>query len=35
MGNTITVNVERLPKFRGYPGACNKKKAVKIIQRIE
>ena len=35
MGNTITVNVERLPKFRGYPGACNKKKAVKIIERIE
>jgi flagellar motor switch protein FliM len=34
-GNTVTVNVERLPKFRGFPGACNKKKAVKIIQRIE
>jgi flagellar motor switch protein FliM len=35
MGNTVTVNVECLPKFRGYPGACNKKKAVKIIERIE
>jgi flagellar motor switch protein FliM len=34
-GNTVTVNVECLPKFRGYPGACNKKKAVKIIERIE
>jgi len=35
MGNIVTVNVEYLPKFRGYPGACNKKKAVKIIERIE
>jgi flagellar motor switch protein FliM len=35
MGNTVIVNVERLPKFKGYPGACNKKKAVKIIERIE
>lgn len=34
IGNIVTVNVERLPKFRGYPGACNKKKAVKIIERI-
>ena len=34
-GNTVTVNVEHLPKFRGFPGACNKKKAVKIIERIE
>ena len=34
-GNTVTVNVECLPKFRGYPGACNKKKAVKIMERIE
>jgi flagellar motor switch protein FliM len=34
MGNTVIVNVEYLPKFRGYPGACNKKKAVKIIERI-
>ncbi len=34
-GNSVTVNVECLPKFRGYPGACNKKKAVKIIERIE
>ena len=35
IGNIVTVNVECLPKFRGYPGACNKKKAVKIIERIE
>ena len=34
IGNIVTVNVERLPKFRGHPGACNKKKAVKIIERI-
>jgi flagellar motor switch protein FliM len=34
IGNIVTVNVEHLPKFRGYPGACNKKKAVKIIERI-
>jgi flagellar motor switch protein FliM len=35
MGNTVIVNVEHLPKFKGYPGACNKKKAVKITERIE
>ena len=35
MGNTVIVNVEHLPKFKGYPGACHKKKAVKIIERIE
>jgi flagellar motor switch protein FliM len=35
MGNTVIVNVEHLPMFKGYPGACNKKKAVKIIERIE
>ncbi len=34
LGNIVTVNVEKLPKFKGYPGACNKKKAVKIIERI-
>ncbi|MEJ2658415.1 MAG: flagellar motor switch protein FliM [Desulfobacterales bacterium] len=34
-GNTVTVNVECIPKFKGYPGACNKKKAVKITERIE
>jgi flagellar motor switch protein FliM len=34
IGNIVTVNVENLPKFTGYPGACNKKKAVKIIERI-
>ncbi len=35
IGNIVTVNVENLPKFRGCPGACNKKKAVKIIEKIE
>jgi len=35
IGNIVTVNVESLPKFRGCPGACNKKKAVKIIEKIE
>ena len=29
-GNPIVVNVEGLPKFKGYPGSCNNKKAVKI-----
>ena len=33
-GNIVTVNVENIPKFKGYPGACNKKKAVKIIHKI-
>jgi flagellar motor switch protein FliM len=35
IGNIVTVNVENFPKFRGCPGACNKKKAVKIIEKIE
>jgi len=35
LGNSVIVNVENIPKFRGYPGACNKKKAVKIIDRLE
>lgn len=34
VGNTVTVKVENIPKYIGYPGACNKKKAVKIIERI-
>jgi flagellar motor switch protein FliM len=34
-GNSVIVNVESIPKFKGYPGACNKKKAVKIIDRLE
>jgi flagellar motor switch protein FliM len=33
-GNSVIVNVENIPKFKGYPGACNKKKAVKIIDRF-
>ena len=35
LGNSVIINVENIPKFRGYPGACNKKKAVKIIDRLE
>jgi len=34
-GNSVIVNVENIPKFKGYPGACNKKKAVKIIDRLK
>lgn len=34
-GNSVIVNVENIPKYKGYPGACNKKKAVKIIDRLE
>lgn len=34
-GNSVIINVENIPKFRAYPGACNKKKAVKIIDRLE
>ncbi len=30
----IMVNIKGIPKFLGYPGTCNKKKAVKIEQRI-
>jgi len=33
IGTAIDVNVEGLPKFRGYPGSCNNKKAVKIIEK--
>jgi flagellar motor switch protein FliM len=33
--NFVIVNVENIPKFKGYPGAFNKKKAVKIIDRLE
>lgn len=35
LGNSVIINVENIPKFKGYPGACNKKKAVKIIDRLE
>jgi len=34
MGNTVTIKVEDIPKYRGYAGTCNKKKAVKIIEKI-
>jgi flagellar motor switch protein FliM len=34
-GNSVIVNVENIPKFKGYPGAFNKRKAVKIIDRLE
>jgi len=29
-GDAVVVNIEGLPKFKGYPGSCNNKKAVKI-----
>ena len=35
LGNSVVINVENIPKFKGFPGACNKKKAVKIIDRLE
>ncbi len=34
LGTAIDVNVEGLTKFRGYPGSCNNKKAVKISEKI-
>jgi flagellar motor switch protein FliM len=34
LGTAIDVNVEGLTKFRGYPGSCNNKKAVKISGKI-
>jgi flagellar motor switch protein FliM len=34
IGDTIVVNVEGLPKFKGYPGSCNNKKAVKISEKM-
>lgn len=33
--NSVIVSVENIPKFKGYPGACNKQKAVKIIDRLQ
>ncbi|MDY7038422.1 MAG: FliM/FliN family flagellar motor C-terminal domain-containing protein, partial [Thermodesulfobacteriota bacterium] len=30
VGETILVNVEGIPKFRGYPGSSNNNKAIRI-----
>ncbi|MBL7179773.1 MAG: flagellar motor switch protein FliM [Pseudomonadota bacterium] len=32
IGDAIVINVEGLPKFKGYPGSCKNKKAVKISE---
>lgn len=34
VGNSVTVKVENIPIYKGYPGAVNKKQAVKIVERI-
>ncbi len=34
LGGAVDVNVEGLAKFKGYPGSCNNKKAVKISEKI-
>jgi len=34
ISDPIIVNVEGVPKFKGYPGACNKKKAIRISERF-
>lgn len=31
----VTVSIEGIPKFKGYPGACSSNKAVQIIERIK
>jgi len=35
MGESILVNVEGIPKFRGYPGAYSNNKAIRISERID
>lgn len=34
IGDHIVVEIEGIPKFKGFPGACNKRKAVKIIEKL-
>ena len=34
MSDPVIVNVEGVPKFTGYPGICNKRKAIKIKERV-
>ena len=35
MGESILVNVEGIPKFKGYPGAYSNNKAIKIGEKID
>jgi flagellar motor switch protein FliM len=35
VSDAIVLKVEGIPKFKGYPGACNNKKAMRIIGRID
>lgn len=34
IGDPVIVNIEGIPKYKGYPGSCKNKKAVKIITKI-
>jgi flagellar motor switch protein FliM len=34
ISDPINIGVEGVPKFKGYPGTCGKKKAIRINQRI-
>jgi flagellar motor switch protein FliM len=34
VGDVITVSVEGIPKFKGFPGVCNNKKAIRISGRL-
>ena len=35
MGDLAVINVEGVQKFRGYPGSCNNRKAIKIVDKIK
>ena len=34
IGDSIVVQVEGIGKFKGYPGCCNNKQAVRITERL-
>jgi flagellar motor switch protein FliM len=34
-GDLAIVNIEGIPKFKGFPGSCNKSKAVRISEIIK
>ena len=34
VGDAITVSVEDIPKFKGFPGVCNNKQAIRISGRL-
>jgi flagellar motor switch protein FliM len=34
-GDLAIVNIEGIPKFKAFPGSCNKRKAVKISKIIK